>query len=265
MTRQLRLSVGGRVDGENTRSTPEGDVATSAGHGVVSPKFGALYHLPRLFDLYANVSRGFRQTDGVIEDPTLPFITAWAYETGVKLEGTRVNASVAVFRMDVSNEQTFNPLTLTSTSGGRSRRQGVELEVQARATDGVLVSIDWTFNDAKYRDLVTEDGDTLSGARVFNTAKFVGAAAVEVAPPASIWRVRVSTNLVGPYTPFDEPGVEAPTYALVHLHGDVRVGRSLLGVGVRNLLGHSYAELRAGGFVVPGQPRSVYGAVQYLF
>lgn len=265
VTSRLRVSVGGRVDGENTRSTPDGDVATSAGHAVVSPKLGALYHLPRLFDLYANVSRGFRQTDGVIEDPTLPFITAWAYETGVKLDRSRVNASIALFRMDVSNEQTFDPLTLVSTSGGQSRRQGVELELRARPTDAVSVSADWTFNNAKYRDLVTEDGDTLSGARVFNTSKFVGAAAVELAPPAAIWRVRVSTNLVGPYTPFDEPGVEVPTYALLHLHGDVRLGRSLLGVGVRNLFDHTYAELRAGGFVVPGQPRSVYGTIQYLF
>ena len=70
---------------------------------------------------------------------------------------------------------------------------------------------------------------------------------------------------MGPYTPFDEPGVEVPTYALVHLHGDVRLGRALLGVGVRNLFDYTYPELRAGDFVVPGQPRSVYGAIQYLF
>jgi iron complex outermembrane receptor protein len=261
----LRLSLGGRLDAANTRSTPDGDIATSAGHSVVSPKFGVLYHVPRLFDFYANVSRGFRQTDGIITDPTLPFITAWAYETGIKLDAGPVNASAAVFRMDVSNEQTFDPLTLTTTSGGQSRRQGVELTLQARPTAAVSLTADWTFNDAKYRNLVTEDGDTLSGARVFNTAKFVGAAAVEVAPPAAIWRVRASTNLVGPYTPFDEPGVEVPTYAVVHLHGDVRLGRALLGVGIRNLLDHTYTELRAGGFVVPGQPRSVYGSLQYLF
>jgi iron complex outermembrane receptor protein len=265
VTPRLRLSVGGRLDGANTRSTPEGEVATRAGHSVVSPKVGALYHLPRLFDLYANVSRGFRQTDGVIEDPSLPFITAWAYESGVKLDASRVNASAAFFRMDVSNEQTFDPITLTSTSGGRSRRQGVELELRVRPTDAVSVSADWTFNDAKYRSLVTQDGDTLSGARVFNTSKFLGTAAMELAPPATIWRVRVSTNLVGPYTPFDEPGVEVPTYALIHVHGDVRVGGALVGVGVRNLFDHTYTELRAGGFVVPGQPRSVYGGMQYLF
>jgi outer membrane receptor for ferrienterochelin and colicin len=176
-----------------------------------------------------------------------------------------VSGSIAVFRMDVSDEQTFNPLTLSSTSGGRSRRQGVEVGLHLQATEALAVSTDWTFTDAKYRDLVTEEGDTLSGTRVFNTARFVGTAALELAPPSSSWRLRVNTNVVGPYTPFDEPGVEVPAYALLHLHGDTRIGRALVGLGVRNLLDQTYTELRAGGFVVPGQPRSVYGNIQYLF
>jgi outer membrane receptor for ferrienterochelin and colicin len=265
VAQHLRVSLGARVDVQDTRSTPDGGVGIGAGKHVLSPKLGALYHIPRLFDVYANVSRGFRQTNGVITDPTLPFITAWAYESGIKFDAARVDASVAVFRMDVSDEQTFDPLTLTTTSGGRSRRQGVELALRARPLDALQLSGDWTFTDAKYRDLVSTGGDTLSGTRVFNTAKFVGVAAVEIAPPTSIWRIRVSTNLVGPYTPFDEPGVALPTYALAHVNGEVRVGRALLGVGVRNLLDHSYPELRAGGFIVPGQPRSVYGSVQYLW
>jgi outer membrane receptor protein involved in Fe transport len=118
--------------------------------------------------------------------------------------------------------------------------------------------------DAKYRTLVTET-DTLSGQRVFNTAKYVGSASVAVAPPAAVWNLRVSTNVVGPYTPFDEPGVEVGSYALVHLNGGVRIGSTLLSLGVRNLFDRAYPELRAGGFVSPGQPRSVYGSVRYIF
>ncbi len=261
----LRISLGGRLDAQNSRSTPDGAASVSAGKSVLTPKLGALYHIPRLFDVYANVSRGFRQTDGVITDPTLPFITAWAYETGVKLDASLVNASLALFRMDVSNEQTFDPITLASTNGGRSRRQGVEVDIRAHAAGAVTLSADWTFNDAKYRDVITADGDTLSGTHVFNTAKYVGTAAVDIAPPAAVWSLRASTDVVGPYTPFDEPGVELPAYALLHVHGGLRLGRAVLGLGVRNLLDHTYAELRAGGFIAPGQPRSVYGSVQYVF
>jgi outer membrane receptor protein involved in Fe transport len=93
----------------------------------------------------------------------------------------------------------------------------------------------------------------------------VAAAGVELAPELAIWRVGLSTNVVGPYTPFDEPEVELPTYALVHLTGGVRVGGALPELGVRNLFDRTYPEVRAGGFVSPGQPRSVYGTVRYIF
>jgi iron complex outermembrane receptor protein len=259
------LTIGGRYEAQATRSAQDDGTAVSATKGVFGPKFGALFRLPRFGGLYANVSRGYRRTDGVIEDPTLPFITAWAYEGGVKLDLDRVHASVAAFQMDVSNEQTFDPITVSSTSGGKSRRRGLEFGLGAHAGDGVTVNGDFTVVDAKYRQLITADGDTLSGQRVFNTAKFVGSAAVAVAPPTSIWNFRVSTNLVGPYTPFDEPGVELPTYALLHVSGGVRIGTVLLSLGVRNIFNHAYPELRAGGFVSPGQPRSVYGSARYIF
>jgi len=224
-----------------------------------------LYHLPRIGDLYVNVSRGFRQTDGVIEDPTLPFITAWAYETGLKIDGRYANASVALYRMDVSDEQTFDPITATSTRGGRSRRQGLELEFLARPWPALSFSADWTFNNAKYRQLITADGDTLDGARVFNTAKYVGTVAVELAPPAAMWRLRVASNVLGPYSPFDEPGVELPAYGLLHVSGGIRLGAAQLELGVRNVLDRVYPELRAGGFVTPGQPRAAFGSMRYVF
>jgi iron complex outermembrane receptor protein len=201
----------------------------------------------------------------VIEDPSVPFITEWAYEGGVKVDLKQVTASAALFQVDVSNEQTFDPLTLTSTSGGTSRRKGIELGLQAQVTPALSVTGDFTAVDAKYQNLITEDGDTLSGARIFNTARFVGSFAVAVAPLSSFWNLRLSSNLVGPYTPFDEPGVELTTYALLHLSGGVRFGHALLTIGIRNLLDDAYPELRAGGFVSPGQPRSVYGAAQYVF
>ncbi len=253
----IRLSLGGRADVQQMR----GASAT----GVFAPKLGALYHLPRIGDLYVNVSRGFRRTDGVIENPTLPFITAWAYETGLKIDGRYANASVALFRMDVSNEQTFDPITATSSSGGRSRRQGVELELVARPWPSLSLSTDWTVNDAKYRQLITENGDTLNGARVFNTAEYVGSVAVELAPPAAIWRLRVGSNVLGPYSPFNEPGVLLPAYGLVHLSGGIRLGGAQLELGVRNVLDRVYPELRASRFVTPGQPRAVFGSVKYLF
>jgi outer membrane receptor protein involved in Fe transport len=261
----VRATVGGRYDLQDTRSVPPGQAALSASKGVFAPKFGLLFHIPNWGAVYGNVSRGFRQTDGVISDPTLPFITEWAYEAGVKLDRPGVSASAALFRLDVSNEQTFDPITLTSTSGGSSRRQGVELDLDARPSAWLLFSTDWTFTDARYRQLVTET-DTLNGARVFNTARYVGVASVEVSPPARRWHVRVSANAVGPYSPFDAPGVVLPAYALLHVSAGVAVARSAsIEVGVRNVLNRAYPELRAADFVTPGQPRSLDARLRWDF
>lgn len=261
----VRLSLGGRYDVLNTRSDLAGQGRRSDTHGVLSPKLGALYHIPGFGALYANLSRGFRSSDGVITDPSLPLITEWACEAGLKLDLGPVRAGAAVFRMDVSNEQSFNPITLATTSGGRSRRDGIDLELEASATPAVRLRTDWTLVDAKYRDRVTQEGENLAGQRVFNTAKYVGSASVELRPPQAPWSVRLGTNVVGPYAPFDEPGVELSPYALLHLAGQVQLGRSVLRLGVRNLLNRVYPELRAGGFVAPGRPRSIYGGLEYGF
>ena len=61
------------------------------------------------------------------------------------------------------------------------------------------------------------------------------------------------------------PGTVIKPYALLHTFGSVRFGTATLGVGVRNLLGHRYRELEAGGFTVPGQPRTVYGSLDWIF
>lgn len=263
--RHIRLSLGGRYDLIGTRSIPNGGTPLTGSKGILSPKLGGLIHLPHAFDLYVNVSRGFRQTNGIIEDPSLPFITAWAYESGLKLDTRAVRASLALFRMDVSDEQTFDPVTLTSSSRGKSRRQGVEIDLQARLAPAWILNTDVTFTDARYRTLVTPAGDTLSGARVYNTAKYAGSAGLAWNPAGSILNGALSVNAVGPYAPFDEPGVTLDPYALVHATGGIRIGRTLMQIGIRNLLDRKYPELRAGGFVVPGQPRTVYGTVRYLW
>ena len=262
-TQHLRATLGARYDLQETWSLPPGQAELSHGKGLVVPKFGLLYHMPEFGALYANVSRGFRQTDGVITDPTLPFITEWAYEAGVKVDRGPVDGHVALFQIDVSNEQTFDPITLTSVSGGASRRRGVEAGATVRVSDALALSTNWTFLDARYERLITEDGDTLNGARVFNTARYVGVVSATYQRPDRGWRLGLSLDALGPYSPFDEPGVVRPAYALVHVSGAFRVAPGdYVEIGVRNLFNQAYRELEAGGFVSPGQTRSLYAELR---
>ena len=262
-TRHLRATLGARYDALESWSLPPGQPELSHAKGLFVPKLGLLYHLVSFGALYANASRGFRQTDGVITDPTLPFITEWAYEAGVKVDRGPLEGHVALFQIDVSNEQTFDPITLTSTSGGASRRRGVEAGLTVRPVPALEVTTNWTFLDARYRHLVTASGDTVSGERVFNTATYVGVVSATLQPPGSGWRVGASCDALGPYSPFDEPGVVRSGYALVHLTGGIRIAPGdWLEVGVRNLFDRAYRELEAGGFVSPGRSRSLYAALR---
>jgi len=265
LTDRLRIDAGARYDLLASRATPDGEESSSATHGVLSPKLGTFLRLSPTVGLYGNLSRGFRSADGMISDPSLTPITAWAYEGGVKLDRDGASASAALFRMNVSNEQTFNPITLESSSGGASRRQGLELDWRAPLlTRDVTLSGEWTFNDARYRSLtaVPEDGGgpavVLNGLRVYNTSKYVGVAAIELAPAKHSWRARVAANWVGPYSPFDEPGVVVGGYGLAHVSAGWTFHNLEADVGVRNLFDRAYPELIAGEVVAPGEPRSVF-------
>src|ERR1700737_344607 len=264
LTSSWRADIGARYDEFNTSSTPTNPTQPSgsvtASHGVLSPKIGSLVKLSQSLSAYVNASRGFRSTDGVISDPKLAPIIAWSYESGLKLDREGITASADVFQMDVSNEQTLNPLNAQVSNGGTSRRRGLELDLRAPiATTGALTA-DWTFLDARYRSL-TRAGDAgpvvLNGLRVYNTASYVGAAAYTLAPTAANWRVRLAGNWVGRYSPFDEPGVLLGAYGLMHLSATASFGRTELDAGVSNLLNRAYPELVAGHIVSPGQPRAL--------
>ena len=265
MFRNFHVSLGGRYDLLGTMSEPEGAPSSSASKGMFSPKFGLSYELFPFADLYGNISKGFRQMDGVISDPSLPFIAAWNYETGVKFRNSFAAVDLAIFRMDVNNEQTFNPVTLVSTSGGSSRRQGIDVAAHISINSTVGLGANWTLTDGKYRQFVTAEGMNLSGSQIFNTAKYVGSLELEVAPPADFWHIHAGSNFAGSYAPFDEPGVVLPAYMLFHIACGVHVRNLDLEVGVRNIFDKAYPELRAGGFVDPGQPRSAVGTLKYDF
>ncbi len=272
---RLRVDLGARFDEIGTNSTPNGDVATSASHGVFSPKLGALVHVTSNVGVYANASRGFRSTDGVISDPTLEPIVVWNYETGLKFDGAvngaPVSATATLFRMNVSNEQTFNPLTGEASNGGASRRDGLEVDGRLPVGPSASITTNWTFLDARYRHLtaVSEEASqppaVLDGLRVYNTAKYVGMAALEIAPSRAWWRVRLAGNWVGAYSPFDEPGEVIGAYGLAHVSGSAQWGAVRLELGVRNLFDRAYPELVAGHVIDPGQPRAIFTTLRTTF
>jgi outer membrane receptor protein involved in Fe transport len=280
LTRFLRFDVGGRVDQLSTyvhAPSSYNDSMPAAPYyslgpyanmqrskGIFSPKTGALVRIKPWATVYANVSRGWRQADGVIFDPTVPFITVWDYEVGVKLGRGRWSLDAAVFRMDLSNTQSFNGIT--TISGGPSKRHGVDLAGRLVVSPAVLLTANLTAVNARYTQYIDpNNGINYSGQPVFNTSTYVGNVALEISPPRAIWQWRIGSNFQGKYTPFEEAvGLTRPAFALFYTSAGVRIANDAhLQIGIRNLLNTQYRELESGYFVTPGQPISVFASMHY--
>ncbi len=276
-----RIDVGGRVD-QLTSSVRQpmtddsGDLLVDrlydAQHskGIFSPKVGLMIRpfgpigQPGI-GFFADVSRGFRQTDGVISDPTLPFITVWDYETGIKLDEGRLSMDASLFRMDVSNEQSFDPALNTVVGGGQSQRDGLDVAAHVALAPGLSANTDFTILHGFYVNFVNPDDNLdYTGTPIFNTSKYVGSASISVAPPRASWFGQLGGNFQGAYTPFEELGITRPAYFLVDIAGGVKLRADMdVIVSVRNVFGTTYRELESGGQVTPGQSRTIYAELRY--
>jgi iron complex outermembrane receptor protein len=159
VTGDLRLSAGFRHDRAHfafTPSTPESvsmskDVYTA---GVNYTFFGKSY-------VYANYSRSFRYPvlDELYSFFTNTINTALTpqtsndYEAGVRhYFSDDLYAHVNVFRLDTDEEIFFNPVTYQNENlDGKTRRDGVEVSFNAKATSRLTLRGSYTFMNAKIR------------------------------------------------------------------------------------------------------------------
>ncbi|HEX6964783.1 MAG TPA: TonB-dependent receptor [Gemmatimonadaceae bacterium] len=263
LTPKLSLGLGGRVDVMWYASSPkDGGPHVTQAHTVATPKLSAIYRFDPAWSVYAAFNGGFRAADGIVSDPTLQPSREWASEVGVRATGHRFEGSIALFNVDVHNEQTFNDVTQTFTANGESRRRGVEVDARVGVVPAVALFTHATVNDAHYTRLVSDDGENLAGVPVFGVARSTVEGGVDFQHGGimgSVW-----TAYTGPFTPIGEPDVRTAPYTLFNARGVVPVGGPWsLGLGVQNILDRRYTELRASSFVSPGQPRTFLLTVRY--
>lgn len=256
-TPRLALGFGGRLDWMRYGMTPW-DAGTGAhdSHLVATPKLSARYRLTPTVAVYAAFNGGFRSADGSVANPSLEPSHEWASEVGLRANSDRFEASVALFNVDVQNEQTFNDVTQETTAGGQSRRRGLELDGRLGLVPAVALFAHATINDAHYTRLVTDDGDDLSGKPVFGVARATVESGFDVEAGGvlgSVWAA-----YTGPFTPIGEPDARTSSHTLLNVRGSVSIGGPWsVALGMQNILDKKYAEVRASGFVSPGQPRTL--------
>lgn len=143
-----------------------------------SPRFTLTYKFSPEIMLYANVAQGNKP--GVINpDPRFPpeirFAdeeSSWNYEIGSKntlLDG-RLGLNVAAYYIDWDKQQLTTAFTFPTggtmsyiTNAGKSRVQGLEVEINAALTENFTAGLNYAYTDAEFVELLDGEANQLFG------------------------------------------------------------------------------------------------------
>ncbi len=289
----VAVDIGARLDvlHYNVRDRLAGTPWQANTETVLGPKLGARWFLSPSFSLLGSVSRGFRGAPGVIEDPTIPPITAWTKEVGVRWHKAAqgLTASLALFRLDVAHERIQDPVTREISSAGGSVRQGVTGSLDWLLSPRFRILAEGTFNDANISGApqpeaqaiaasVVDDGapdgtivprvlfhlePLQPGDPVPNVARYTAHLELESVLSRALV-ARGAVRFSGAYTPIGERKVRTNPYGVVDFGASIHLGGTgtVLDLELRNVLDAKSPEIRASGFINPGAPRTLRAAIR---
>ncbi|ENO86467.1 TonB-dependent siderophore receptor [Thauera linaloolentis] len=256
----LTLIAGARVDWyKQTIAQQWGGSAYGASDFKVdhefTPYLGAVYDLNVQHSIYASWTRIFNPqdyytADGGLLDPQ----TGSNYEVGIKGEyfGGRLNASAAIFQIDLENlpdglpvSQCATGLTSCYRSAGEVRSRGVEFELNGELAPGWQMATSYTYASAKrLSEASAYDpiGSYSIGKRyATNIPRHLFKLATSYRLPGELSRWKVGGSLHvqdGVKSPW---GVKQGGYAIAGMHASYAVTRQLdLSLNVNNLFDRKY-------------------------
>jgi iron complex outermembrane receptor protein len=156
--------------------------------------------------------------------------------------------NASVFRIDWEDMQlnlpnAFVPGQFYIANAGASASTGVEVEVNARAAQGIDVFGSFGYTHARFDDGVFIGTTDIGGNEIFNTPDFTSLFGVQLShmlrPGLSIFG-RAETSVRGSYF-YDEANTEGQdTYSLTNFRGGARFGIVLVEAWVRNAFDKKY-------------------------
>ncbi len=174
----LKVILGGRLDWYDYESEIASGKSGYKATRNVTKYAGVIYDLNDRHSVYASYTDIFKpQSPLSASGSPLDPIVGKNYEIGIKGEyfGGALNASAAVFRMDLENRpKALENQQLCASYGagvtcyeasGVVRSQGIELEVQGALTPNWQVGAGYTFNESKYK----KDANKANEGRLFDS------------------------------------------------------------------------------------------------
>lgn len=164
LSRWVRLIVGLRADyfsfdvsDRREALATQGDASSGVrGDMLLSPKATLVISPHRVVDLFVNFGRGFHSNDarGVIRtvDPVTPLTPALGYEVGARTRlFQRLDLAASLWGLDLDSELVWVGDEGVTEDAGATRRLGCEVEARLRITDWLFADVDFTWNDARFR------------------------------------------------------------------------------------------------------------------
>ncbi|MFV3126731.1 TonB-dependent receptor [Niveispirillum sp. KHB5.9] len=152
--------LGGPLIGQSVPSFPR-IFSTDDTYKAWTPKFGADYRVTDDVMLYASATRGYKSggtSFGGLTAPTAVYgpEALWAYEAGIKSEflNRRLRINSSAFTYDYKGLQVQSlvaPGVINTANAATARVRGLELEVTAKPTSGLMVGGNLALLRAKYR------------------------------------------------------------------------------------------------------------------
>jgi len=251
-TDTLRLVPGYRVDRfTGSNPLPGGGSAALQDYGwIKQPKFSMVYSPADDISVYANWGRTFQILTGSVAPAyLLPGQARFdasintGQEVGVKLKpGARSDLRLAIWRQDATGEVANMPATGTTVGLGRTRREGIDLQVSGKITDQVEVWASHSLQKAGVVSAFGADGVSLAGKEVFSTPRHISTVGLDL-HPSPRWHLGLQGRAQGDYF-IDSPNQLGKFGGFVLFDANLRYAvtpRVSVDVQVKNLADRRYA------------------------
>ncbi len=162
LTNEWDVLLGGRFDQFKQKQTNRllNNAISERTDNLFSPRMGLVYKITPQQSAYVTISRSHQPAGGdLLYTGSNPLsqvkpLKTDLQEIGLKQEwlDKRLYTSIALFRVEQSNQLTADPTDLTGLRQlqiGRQRNQGLEMELQGQLSSGTQINASYTYNDAK--------------------------------------------------------------------------------------------------------------------
>lgn len=185
----LRVVLGARYDGFSgtlDERIPSGTFDASDPE-IFSPKAGLVWSVSPAWDVFTNYGRGFAlpRDQDLWKRPELDPSTRTQYELGTRGNPwAGATTTLVLWRLDTSDD--FQP-TLDDPNilenAGETRRQGIELSLDAYLRDNYRIYADYALLDTEYLDFV-QGGQRFDGNALPSTPRHVANLEISYEPPS---------------------------------------------------------------------------------